>query len=203
MHRGHLAVTTPVLDEWALTDSDRVLDVGCGNGWAVRLMLERGAGAGIGVDLSPKMIDQAGSLGSGSFHVASGERLPLPDDHVSHVLSVESLYYYTDPVAALREWARVARPGARLAVVIELFAENRGSAVWADVLDVHAHLWGEAKWRQALTEAGWVAASRRILHPGPLKPEADFEPSKYWPTYGHYVDYREAGALALTGTLSG
>ena len=204
MHRGHLAVTTPALDRWTLRGDSRVLDVGCGNGWAVRLMLERGAGEGIGVDLSPKMIDEARRTGAGRFEVASGEALPLPDDHVTHVLSVESLYYYPDPVAALKEWARVARPGAELAVVIELFAENRGSAVWADVLDVHAHLWGEQRWVDALREAGWADASAtRHRHPGSPKPPSEFEVSRYWPSYQHYVDYLEAGALALTGRLSG
>ena len=198
MHRGHLAVTTPVIDRWTLDADSRVLDVGCGNGWAVRLLLERGAGDGIGVDLSPRMIEEARAHGRGSFHVASGAELPLPDDHVSHVLSVESLYYYPDPVAALREWARVARPGAELAIVIELYAENRGSAIWAEVLDVHAHLWSEARWLEALAEAGWEARAERILHPGPVKPEAEFEASRYWPTYQHYLDYRAAGALALT-----
>ena len=56
MADGHGGVTRAALDRWNLNPSHTVLDVGCGNGWAVREMLRRGAGKGIGVDLSPKMV---------------------------------------------------------------------------------------------------------------------------------------------------
>lgn len=196
MERGHAPVVRPIVDRWELDASSRVLDVGCGSGWAVRYLLGRGAGAGLGVDISPRMVELA-SQGPGDFQVASGEALPYPDDHVTHVLSVESIYYYADPVAALREWRRVTR--GSLAIVIELYAENMGSAVWADVLDVPVHLWTEARWREALEEAGWKDVhSERVLQPGPITPETEFTPSAYTPSHAHHVAYMQAGALALT-----
>lgn len=200
MARGHVGVVEPVLERWRLDGECVLLDVGCGNGWAVRRALERGAGRAIGVDLSPAFIEEARQTGRGEFHVASGAELPLAEGLASHVLSVESLYYYPDPQAALLEWLRVARQGAQLGVVIELFAENRGSAVWAEVLDIHAWLWSEVKWAEVARAAGWrQVRTERILQPGPLKPESAFEPSRYWPSYQHYLDYREAGALAILG----
>ena len=196
MERGHAPVVRPIVDRWALDAGSRVLDVGCGSGWAVRYLLDRGAGEGLGVDISPAMIEQA-RRGPGTFEVASGESLPYPDQHVTHVLSVESIYYYADPVAALREWRRVTR--GRLAIVIELYAENTGSAVWADVLDVPVHLWSEARWAEALRAAGWKdVGTERVLQPGPITPQAEFTPSAYTPTWAHHVAYMESGALALT-----
>ena len=202
MARGHRPVVEPVLDRWDLGAASRVLDVGCGNGWAVRWMLERGAGQGHGVDISPAMVAEA-NAGPGTFAVASGERLPFDDGTFSHLLSVESLYYYADPGAALAEWARVTRPGGHLGCVIELFAENSGSAVWADVLDVHAHLWSEQRYLELATAAGWDARIERIRRHGEPKLESEFTPSRYWPDYALYVEYFKQGALAITGTRAG
>ena len=66
----------------------------------------------------------------GEYHVASASALPLPDDHVSHVLSVAAIYYTPDPGAVLAEWRRVARPGAKLMVLMDLYAENPVGEVW-------------------------------------------------------------------------
>ncbi len=200
MARGHRPVVEPLLHRWQLTPESRVLDVGCGNGWAVRWMLERGAGEGSGVDISPAMVHEA-RQGPGHFQVASGERLPFPDARFSHVLSVESLYYYPDPAAALREWARVTQEGGQLGCLIELYAENRGSAVWVDVLDVPAHLWSEKRWLQTAQSAGWEARTERIRRSGEPEPEQDFVASRYWPSYALYLDYWRAGALLITGTV--
>ena len=51
-------MTVQCLEQWSFSADDVVLDIGCGNGWAVREMRSRGAGFGIGVDLSPKMIQK-------------------------------------------------------------------------------------------------------------------------------------------------
>jgi ubiquinone/menaquinone biosynthesis C-methylase UbiE len=44
---------------------------------------------------------------------------------VTKAVSVNSLYFWPDPAAALAELARVMKPGARLAIVFEPAAELR------------------------------------------------------------------------------
>ena len=105
MAEGHRGVTEAALAHWQLDASSVVLDAGCGNGWAVRWLVERGAGRGLGTDISPGMSERARAATADdprfTFDVASSQRLPVEDASVSHLLSVESLYYYPDPAAAL------------------------------------------------------------------------------------------------------
>jgi len=51
-----------------------VLDIGCGEGWLVRALVEHGISA-IGVDAVPSLVDQAAHAGGGEFHVASYEEI--------------------------------------------------------------------------------------------------------------------------------
>jgi len=60
MERHHLPITAPVLALMQLRPSDRVLDLGCGAGWATRLLAARvPQGKVIGVDISDEMIERA------------------------------------------------------------------------------------------------------------------------------------------------
>ncbi len=97
---------------------DYVLDVGCGTGWAVLRLAERLPGGGaFGIDLSPGMIREAEVQGSGrnnvEFTVADAENIPYADDFFAAVMCSSSFHHYPNPVRALREFARVLRPGGR------------------------------------------------------------------------------------------
>ncbi|MFT5681854.1 MAG: ubiquinone/menaquinone biosynthesis C-methylase UbiE [Myxococcota bacterium] len=203
MADGHRDATGQILDRWALNGADRVLDVGCGNGWAVRWMLERGAGSGVGVDISPDMIARAKQRteagAPAEYAVSAGERLPFEAASFSAILSVESLYYYPDPAAALVEWARVSRPGGKLGIMVDLFAENPAGPVWKEALDVEVHLLSEGDFKALAEAAGWQDVQTwRVIDRRPVKSEAEFTPSKWYPTYAIYVGYREAGSLGIT-----
>lgn len=65
-------VATDVAIEDAVLDYSprRVLDVGCGEGWLVRALAERGIAA-VGVDASPPLIEAARSQRGGTFHTCS------------------------------------------------------------------------------------------------------------------------------------
>jgi ubiquinone/menaquinone biosynthesis C-methylase UbiE len=207
MAEGHRGVTEAALTHWQLDESSVVLDAGCGNGWAVRWLVSRGAGQGIGTDISKGMIDRARGVTEGDarfrFEVAASERLPLSDGVVTHLLSVESLYYYPDPAAALLEWARVTRPGGELCVVIDLYEENRATHAWVDALDVEVHLLSAPQCKEMAEAGGWAdVRTWRVQDPRPIKPESEFTASQYWPSYEMYLDYRKMGALVLAGRRS-
>lgn len=200
MARGHHSMTMQCLQQWSFSSSDVVLDIGCGNGWAVREMRKKGAGFGIGVDLSPKMIQRAQSMSARSeeYHVANAQCLPFPNEHVDVILSVESLYYYSDPAAALKEWYRVAKKGARLGVIIDLFQENDGSHAWVDALTIPVHLLSIEQYKHMLRDAKWTNISHQMFYDHrPLKRKSDFTPDPYWPSYEKYLRFKEVGSLCL------
>ena len=196
LERGHSRFTEVALEGWDLDASHRVLDVGCGNGWAVRRMIGMGAGEGIGVDVSLEMIGR--TTPPGRYFHGFADALPVPDAHVSHVLSVEALYYTDDPGAALAEWARVARPDARLLVLLNLYRESPTWKIWVPLFGFDVHVLGEADWAALTERSGWTdVRTRRIADPRGPKPEAEFEPNAWEPSWADHVAEKQAGILAI------
>jgi len=106
----------PLLDAAGVGPGTRVLDVATGPGPVAARAAERGAHA-VGVDLAPGMIALAARLHpNAEFIVADAERLPFPDDSFDAVVAGLAVLHLARPEQALAEWARVLRPGGRLAV---------------------------------------------------------------------------------------
>jgi ubiquinone/menaquinone biosynthesis C-methylase UbiE len=74
----------------------------------------------VGVDLSPEMIRQAGSLAGDlpnlRFDIADAGRLPFDDGSFTAVLCSNSLHHHPDPARSVAEMARVLAPGGRVAI---------------------------------------------------------------------------------------
>jgi SAM-dependent methyltransferase len=111
---GHLAPhLRPGLD---------LLDVGCGPGTiTVDLAARVAPGRVVGLDVSPDPLDEARALAAGAqveveFVVGDVYALDVPDASFDVVHAHQVLQHLTDPVAALREMARVTRPGGLVAV---------------------------------------------------------------------------------------
>jgi SAM-dependent methyltransferase len=97
----------------------RVLDAGCGMGMYVAAFEREGAQA-YGIEIEP---DRAGAASQVSSRIAlaSAEALPWADRSFDLVFSHEVLEHVAHDAQAVREAARVLRPGGRLVV----FAPNR------------------------------------------------------------------------------
>lgn len=113
MANGHWDVTMQMIENLELETVSRMVDVGCGNGWLVRELINRGASYGIGVDISPGMIQEAQRqilhASKEEYLVGNGESLPFEDASVDCITNIESLYYYPKPELALKEWARISK----------------------------------------------------------------------------------------------
>jgi demethylmenaquinone methyltransferase/2-methoxy-6-polyprenyl-1,4-benzoquinol methylase len=110
----------------ALRPGERVLDVGAGTGVSTEELARSGAFA-VGADLSTGML-RAGRSSGREVPLVAGDalRLPFPDEVFDAVTISFALRNVVDTPAALRELARVTRPGGRL-VVCE-FSHPTGAA---------------------------------------------------------------------------
>jgi 2-polyprenyl-3-methyl-5-hydroxy-6-metoxy-1,4-benzoquinol methylase len=66
----NLVTDRSIVDAVVSRGGKTVLDLGCGEGWLTRSLVERGMNA-IGTDLIPAFIDRAKTLGSGEFELAT------------------------------------------------------------------------------------------------------------------------------------
>jgi ubiquinone/menaquinone biosynthesis C-methylase UbiE len=205
MERGHRPVGEQAIELMAVPSDGRVLDVGCGSGWASRLLAEKATDGGVvGIDIADEMIkvarDQSASFRNVEFQVASAEKLPFDDGEFSHAFSMESLYYYADMSQALREIKRVLRPGGCFVTVVDLYQENAPTEQWVEQLKVPVQFLSTADYAALFERAGFVnVKDRRLYDPAPIA--ADYSGSMF-NTREDYINYRAAGSLMMSGEVA-
>lgn len=113
---------------------EKVLDVACGTGIAVRLVTPCVAPGGhvTGLDIDPAMIAVAGSLApalagvSVEWRCASGMEMPFESGTFDFVLCIQGLQFLPDRAAGLVEIRRVLKPGGRFLGVVWSSLEDCG-----------------------------------------------------------------------------
>jgi len=95
-----------------------LLDVGCGTGMAAQIAAQRGAKVS-GIDASaPSIAIAQERTPQGDFHVGEMEDLPFADQTFDIVTGFNSFQYAANPVNALKEARRVAKPGAKILIAV-------------------------------------------------------------------------------------
>ena len=113
----------------------RVLDVGAGTGTLAAAALQCGAEV-TAVDPDPGMLEIAAVTAPGARLDRAGlPDLPFPDGSFDVALANFVVNHVPDPRAAVRELARVVRPGGRVVVTIWPSGHNAQSRLWAAVLE--------------------------------------------------------------------
>ena len=116
----------PEAIDWLLPTGARdVLDLGAGTGKLTIRLVERGLTV-VAVDPIPEMLEVlSGSLPDTPALLGTAEEIPLPDNSVDSVLVAQAWHWF-DPERAVKEVARVLRPGGRLGLVWNTRDERLG-----------------------------------------------------------------------------
>jgi len=143
----------------------RVLEIGCGGGGLLRMLHARGVCA-MGVDTLASALHLARARTATHLiplvHIAGDSALPFCDDAFDAIVAQHVIEHLTDVDTALREWARVLKPGGRLAIATPN-ARYPDPAHFADA--DHARVFSPDELQDAVTRAGFVVEECFTMFP--------------------------------------
>lgn len=207
MQQEHIIAVDGALKEMTFQNGLNVLDVGCGNGYAVRLMADKilPSGKAYGVDIAENMVNTAkeksAHMCNVNFQVANFAQLPFKPNFFDIVLSVESIYYAEDMLEAVKNVCSVLKPGGKFYCITYFFKEHTNSAVWADYIPITMHYLAEAEYLELFKQAGFSqATAKRIYDPRPVDKDK-FKPKWGYNNVEELIHFKEKiGALLIIGT---
>jgi ubiquinone/menaquinone biosynthesis C-methylase UbiE len=207
MERHHLSIAEQAIRLMELKAGERVLDLGCGAGWATRLLARlvgegpEGFGQVVGMDISDEMIRRARAASREFENImfvwGSATHIPWEENFFEKVLSIESFYYYPDQDRALAELFRVMAPRGQFFILINLYKDNPCSLRWVDELKVPVVVRSEAEYVQLLQAHAFDdVQARRIPDETPTPSEYT---GKWFANAQELREFKRIGALLLTG----
>lgn len=132
------------------------LDLGCGNGWVVR-MLENNqlCVRSVGIDGAKQMIEKAGEDTSKSEFLLENIDTYISPDKFDLIHSMEVLYYLENPALTVKKIADSwLNEGGRLIAGVDLYYENQESHSWEDRVGTKMMMLKEAEWMEIFSSAG-------------------------------------------------
>jgi SAM-dependent methyltransferase len=169
-------------DRLGLKPGDRLLDLGCGFGRHAFEGIRRGAtvvaydysfdelvqvnatlGAMFVADEIPKGAEGGGVRGD-------AHHLPFPDGAFDRIIASEVLEHLPDDAQAIRELARVLRPGGTIAVTVpawlaETICWKLSSDYYAPAVEGgHLRIYTEARMRELMRDAGLQPGGSHLAH---------------------------------------
>jgi ubiquinone/menaquinone biosynthesis C-methylase UbiE len=119
MNLQTIAVVNPVA-------KDRVLEIGMGNGWFVKEILQKDASIHYtGFDHSPLMVQEAKRInsdwiekGQAEFFLGDVSALPFQNKPFNKIFTINTIYFWKDNTRVFSELRRVLKPGGTLIIAI-------------------------------------------------------------------------------------
>ena len=140
MGRYSEPLAVDLADAAGVAAGQRALDVGCGPGALSAVLVERlGSDHVAALDPSEPFVEAARRRLPGvDIRLASAESIPFDDDSFDVTLAELVVHFMSDPVAGLREMARVTKPGGPIAACVWDHTSDTGalSAFWKVVRTV-------------------------------------------------------------------
>ena len=173
MERGHAQSVAEMIDFISVKSEQRgtnfsAVDVGCGNGWVVRILADiQLCQQAIGIEGAKAMIEQAKSIDSENQYIFSSLPDYSPIEKFDYVHSMEFLYYLEEPEKMLQvfydDWLK---EGGWAVIGIDHYMENEDSLSWPEHVGVNMATRTINQWEVAWKKAGfnnvehWIAGGK-------------------------------------------
>jgi ubiquinone/menaquinone biosynthesis C-methylase UbiE len=166
MAERNLPVYEAAFKRLGVQPGERFFEVGFGNGKVVpRLMGLVSEVMYTGIDYSEAMVAEAEAAnrnlieaGMVEFRHASVEAIPFANGTFDHALTVNTIYFWPEPVRALAEIHRVLRPGGNLLLVVGTAEQMAKSAFTQHGFRLYA----DAQLRELFVSAGFRKAEAEL-----------------------------------------
>ena len=173
MERGHAQSVAEMIDFISVKSEQRgtnfsAVDVGCGNGWVVRILADiQLCQQAIGIDGAKAMIEKAKSIDNENQYIFAGLPDYSPIEKFDYIHSMEFLYYLEEPEKMLQvfndDWLK---EGGWAVIGIDHYMENEDSLSWPEHVGVNMATRTINQWEAAWNEAGfnnvehWIAGGK-------------------------------------------
>lgn len=124
MNKGNKHICLNTYEVLNPNDNDQILEIGMGNGFFVKDLLSKADNLSYtGADFSPTMVKEAQEInielvksGSVNFIEASIEKLPFYNNSFHSITTTNTLYFWPNPQANLKELLRILKPDGKLVI---------------------------------------------------------------------------------------
>jgi SAM-dependent methyltransferase len=170
-----------VVEYAAPTGKERVLDIGTGAGHTALALASRVSDVVL-IDpveamlATARRLFQTAGLWNAQFVRAGAERLPFPKASFDIVTTRLAAHHFDDVALAMREVARVLRPGGIFIFVDTTAPEDSESAAYQNEVELlrdptHRRIYTEREWAAFIEQAGFRVEKTEVVRKG-----HDFEP---------------------------
>ena len=165
MNVGHGPMARWGLKYLKVTDSDQILDIGCGGGRNIKRLLKKApSGRVFGVDYSALSVRKSRRLNANQvlkdraiIVQGSVSRMPFKTGTLDIATAFETVYFWPDIIRDLQEVRRVLKPGGRILICNEAVHEDiRPDKYDFFVKAVGMKIYSENELFSALQEAGYI-----------------------------------------------
>lgn len=152
------------LTNWGLSlidfqDGWTMLDIGCGGGATLRRLLKRSKGSQVyGIDISQESVEKASKFNAEWLNKrvfvsqGSADKLPYVDMKFDLVTAVETVYFWPELPACMKEVGRVLKSGGSFAIIVEVVDSD---SKWTDLCEGMT-AYSPEQLKKMLDEAGFV-----------------------------------------------
>lgn len=120
MHASNIGMTEATIDFLDIKSLDNILELGHGNCHHLPIILNKGAGVRYyGLEVSETMYQEAicfDTSKQASFALYNGIEIPFEDNFFQAIMTVNTIYFWSDPLKLIREIERVLKVGGKAVI---------------------------------------------------------------------------------------